>query len=145
MYSSTEEEHLDHLLKVLELLREHQLYARISKCSFMCPELEYLRHIVGRDGLRVDPRKVRAVQTWPTPTEVHKLLAFLGLSNYIAGSYGSCGFAAATPAIPYANVTEAEVLNWCWANGLDKDATEANLAAQIALQKNPVTATGVPW
>ena len=65
--------------------------------------------------------------------------------NYSAGSYGSCGFAAATPAIPYASVTEAEVLNWCWANGVDKDAVEANLAAQIELKKNPVTATGVPW
>ena len=64
---------------------------------------------------------------------------------YSASSYGSCGFAAATPAIPYASVTEAEVLDWCWDNGVDKDATEASLAAQIALQKNPVTAAGVPW
>ena len=65
--------------------------------------------------------------------------------DYTAGSYGTCGFAAATPAIPYASVTEAEVLNWIWANGIDKDATEANLANNIALQKAPVTATGVPW
>ena len=65
--------------------------------------------------------------------------------DYTASSYGTCGFAAATPAIPYASVTEAEVLNWCWADGVDKDAVEASLAAQIALQKNPVTATGVPW
>jgi len=65
--------------------------------------------------------------------------------DYTASSYGSCGFAAATPAIPYASVTEAEVLNWCWANGVDKDAMEANLAAQIAAQKAPVTAAGVPW
>jgi hypothetical protein len=65
--------------------------------------------------------------------------------DYTAGAYGSCGFATATPAIPYASVTEAEVLGWCWANGVDKDATEASLAANIALQKAPVTATGVPW
>jgi hypothetical protein len=65
--------------------------------------------------------------------------------DYTAGSYGTCGFAAATPAIPYASVTEQEVLDWCWANGVDKDATEASLAANIALQKAPVTATGVPW
>jgi hypothetical protein len=38
-----------------------------------------------------------------------------------------------------------EVLDWCWTSGVDKDATEAALAAQIELQKNPVTATGVPW
>jgi len=65
--------------------------------------------------------------------------------DYSASSYGSCNFATATPAIPYASVTEAEVLNWCWANGVDKDAIEANLAANIAAQKNPVTDTGVPW
>jgi len=65
--------------------------------------------------------------------------------DYSASSYGTCGFAAATPAIPYASVTEAEVLNWCWANGVDKDSVEAALAASIDLQKNPVVTTGVPW
>ena len=65
--------------------------------------------------------------------------------DYTAGAYGTCGFAAATPAIPYDQVTMQEVLDWCWANGVDKDATEANLAANIDLQKNPVTAAGVPW
>ena len=65
--------------------------------------------------------------------------------EYTASVYSTCSFAPAEPAIPYASVTEAEVLDWCWANGVDKDATEASLAAQIELQKNPVTATGVPW
>jgi hypothetical protein len=65
--------------------------------------------------------------------------------DYTASSYGTCSFAAATPVIPYASVTMQEVLDWCWANGIDKDATEASLASNIALQKNPVTATGVPW
>jgi hypothetical protein len=65
--------------------------------------------------------------------------------DYIAGSHGPCSFAATTPVIPYASVTEQEVLGWCWTNGVDKDATETSLAAQIEMQKNPVTATGVPW
>jgi hypothetical protein len=64
---------------------------------------------------------------------------------YSASVYSTCSFALATPAIPYASVTEAEVLDWCWASGVDKDATEASLAEQIELQKAPVTATGVPW
>ena len=64
---------------------------------------------------------------------------------YSASAYSTCGFAAATPAIPYASVTESEVLSWIWANGVDKDATEASLAQQIELQKAPVTAAGVPW
>jgi hypothetical protein len=65
--------------------------------------------------------------------------------DYTASIYSTCSFAAATPSIPYADVTMQEVLNWCWNNGVDKDATEAALAANIALQKNPVTATGTPW
>ena len=65
--------------------------------------------------------------------------------DYTASVYSTCGFATATPFIPYASVTEAEVLDWCWANGVDKTATEASLASQIELLKNPVTATGVPW
>ena len=65
--------------------------------------------------------------------------------DYTASAYSTSSWAFGTPTIPYASVTEAEVLNWIWANGIDKDATEANLANSIALQKNPVTATGVPW
>ena len=65
--------------------------------------------------------------------------------EYSVPAYSTCSFALATPAIPYASVTEQEVLDWCWANGVDKQATEDALAANIALQKNPVTATGVPW
>jgi len=65
--------------------------------------------------------------------------------DYTASAYSTCSFANAEPAIPYASVTEQEVLNWCWNNGVDKDATEASLAQQIELLKNPVTATGTPW
>jgi len=64
---------------------------------------------------------------------------------YTASAYSTCSFAAATPSIPYASVTEAEVLDWCWNNGVDKTATEASLQSQIDLLKNPVTAAGTPW
>jgi hypothetical protein len=65
--------------------------------------------------------------------------------DYTASIYSTCSFAAAEPSIPYADVTMQEVLDWCWASGVDKDATEAALAANIADQKAPVTATGTPW
>ena len=65
--------------------------------------------------------------------------------KYSASAYATCSWQPGTPTIPYAQVTMQEVLDWCWASGVDKDATEAALAAQIELQKNPVTATGVPW
>jgi hypothetical protein len=65
--------------------------------------------------------------------------------DYTAAIYATCSWADGTPTIPYAQVTMQEVLDWCWASGVDKTATEAALAQNIALQKNPVTATGTPW
>lgn len=65
--------------------------------------------------------------------------------DYSASIYSTCSWQPGTPTIPYDEVTQQEVLDWCWASGVDKDATEAALAAQIAAQKNPVTAMGTPW
>ena len=65
--------------------------------------------------------------------------------DYTASIYSTCSFAPATPSIPYNSVTEQEVLDWCWGNGVDKDATEVALAAQIEAQRNPVKASGLPW
>jgi len=65
--------------------------------------------------------------------------------GYTASIWSTCSWQPGTPTIPYASVTMQEVLAWCYASGVDKDATEAALAQQIALQKNPVTATGTPW
>ena len=68
--------------------------------------------------------------------------------TYSASSYGTCGFVpdpSASDFTPYADLTESQVLGWCWANGVDKDSIEAGLTASIAEQKNPTTADGVPW
>ena len=65
--------------------------------------------------------------------------------GYTASIWSTCSWADGTPTIPYADVTMQEVLDWCYASGVDKDSTEAALAQQIALQKNPVTAQGTPW
>jgi hypothetical protein len=65
--------------------------------------------------------------------------------DYTASIYSTCSWADGSPTIPYAEVTESEVLQWCWDSGVSKEATEAALAQNIELQKNPVTATGTPW
>ena len=65
--------------------------------------------------------------------------------DYSASIYSTCSWAEGTPTVPYADLTHETVLGWVWANGVDKTATETALAAQIELQKNPVTSTGVPW
>ena len=64
--------------------------------------------------------------------------------EHSASAYATVSWAEGTPTIPYANLTEAEVLSWVW-KSVDKATTEASLAAQIALLKNPVKATGTPW
>jgi hypothetical protein len=64
--------------------------------------------------------------------------------EHSASAYATVSWAEGTPAIPYANLTEATVLAWVW-NAVDKEATEASLAAQIELLKNPVKSSGVPW
>jgi hypothetical protein len=64
--------------------------------------------------------------------------------EHTASAYATCSWADGTPTIAYANLTEATVLGWVW-ESVDKTATEASLAAQIALLKNPVKATGTPW
>jgi hypothetical protein len=66
--------------------------------------------------------------------------------TYNASIYSTCS--VPTPSgtfTPYSQLTQSQVLGWVWANGVDKTAVEANLAAQIALLKNPVTAAGTPW
>ena len=71
----------------------------------------------------------------------------VGDVTYTASSYGTCGFTpdpAAPDFVPYADLTEADVLAWVY-ESVDKDATEAALTANIEEQKNPVTETGLPW
>lgn len=65
--------------------------------------------------------------------------------EHSASVYATCSWSDGTPTVAYADLTQETVLGWIWANGVDKDATEAALAAQIEAKKNPVTATGVPW
>lgn len=65
--------------------------------------------------------------------------------DYSASIVNTCSWSEGTATIPYASLTKETVLGWIWANGVDKDAVEASLAAQIAEQKAPVKATGVPW
>jgi hypothetical protein len=65
--------------------------------------------------------------------------------EHSASIYSTCGWSDGTVNTPYADLTQETVLGWVWANGVDKEATETALAAQIEAKKNPVTASGKPW
>ena len=64
VYSKIKEEHEQHLIMVLQVLREHQLYAKLSKCSFYQKQIHYLGHIISEEGIDVDSEKVEAIREW---------------------------------------------------------------------------------
>jgi hypothetical protein len=70
IFSKNEEEHDEHLHLVLQMLRENQLYAKLSKCEFWLKEVSFLGHIISEGGISVDPSKVKSVLSWNTPHKV---------------------------------------------------------------------------
>jgi hypothetical protein len=82
VYSKSEEEHEQHLRMVLQVLREHQLYAKLSKYSFYQRKIHYLGHIVSEEGIIMDPEKVEAIREWSSPRNVAEVRSFMGLAGY---------------------------------------------------------------
>ena len=82
IYSQSEREHEDHLRIRLQLLRDHQLYAKFSKCKFWITEVRFLRQVVLPSGVSVDLEKVEAVMSWERPKLVFEIRSFLGLAGY---------------------------------------------------------------
>src|SRR4051812_20177884 len=82
IYSKTDEEHAGHLRLVLEKLREHQLYAKYSKCEFWLPKVTYLGHVISKDGIAVNPERIQAILDWTPPKTVKQVRSFLGLASY---------------------------------------------------------------
>nr|ADB85355.1 putative retrotransposon protein [Phyllostachys edulis] len=82
VYSKSEEEHAEHLRLILEKLREHQLYAKFSKCDFWKKEVDFLGHVMTAAGVAVDPGKEKAILHWEQPKTVTQICNFLGLAGY---------------------------------------------------------------
>jgi hypothetical protein len=82
IYSKSEEEHAKHLRIVLTRLREHQLYAKFSKCAFWLEEIQFLEHVLSANVIAVDPSKVKDILEWKLSTTVHQVRSFLGLAGY---------------------------------------------------------------
>ena len=82
VYSKNEEDHKEHLPFVLGRLREHQLYAKFSKCEFWLKEVGFLGHVISGEGIVVDPTKVVTVTNWEAPTSVGEIRSFLRLAGY---------------------------------------------------------------
>src|SRR6478672_8697654 len=118
VFSKTEAEHQAHLRIVLDLLRQERFYVCKAKSMFAQTEVRYLGHIVDCEGIRPDPKKVEAVQSWPVPKNVSDVRSFLGLCNYFRrfmDHYSSI-------AVPLTNLTKKSV-GWNW-TGRCQDAFE---------------------
>lgn len=73
IFSTTMDEHLGHLRDVLLALRRDKLFVAKQKCEFGASEILFLGYVVSAKGLRVDPHKVDAVASWPTPSTISEV------------------------------------------------------------------------
>ena len=130
LVSSTDEEsHLRALEEVLSRLEKHGFKLKLEKCEFLLKSIEYLGHVVSKDGIQPVPTKVEAIVNAPTPTNVQQLRLFLGLTNY----YGKFIQNLATLLHPLHNLLQASRA-WKW-------STECAKAFQAA--KDKIISAGV--
>ncbi|XP_062093441.1 uncharacterized protein LOC133799440 [Humulus lupulus] len=108
IYSSNEEEHVTHLKQVLQLLREHTFFAKLSKCQFFQRTIEYLGHFISSNGVQADPSKVAAIVNWPIPRTLKQLRGFLGLT----GCYRRFVAHYATIAAPLTELLKRDSFVW---------------------------------
>jgi hypothetical protein len=82
VYGNSMEEHVEHLQKVFQRLRENKLYAKFEKCKFGVTEVDFLGHRITQEGLKMDDHKLKAILDWEPPRLVPTLRSFLGLAPY---------------------------------------------------------------
>lgn len=82
VYSPCLEKHLEQLQTVLQTLRDNQFFAKKSKCAFGMDHMNYLGHVISKDGVATDPSKIQAMIDWPVPKSLKALRGFLGLIGY---------------------------------------------------------------
>lgn len=82
IFNKDEFEHLQHLRQVLQVLKENQLYMNRQKCLFIATSIHFLGYIIRSDGLKVDPIKIKVIQTWPQSQSFTNIRSFHGLANF---------------------------------------------------------------
>jgi len=82
VFSKDEESHVRHLETVLSRLQENKLYVSPKKCDFMKTEIDFLGMVVGKEGIRVNPKKVEVLRTWPKPKTLTEVRSFMGLLQF---------------------------------------------------------------
>ena len=81
IHAKTKEEHEEHLRIFLQTLRDHQLYAKYSKCEYYHSQVQYMGHVISKEGIIVDPEKIKAIMDWPLPKYVSYIQSFMGITG----------------------------------------------------------------
>ena len=82
IYSKTKEEHDEHLQLILQVLREHKLYTKFSKYKFYNYKIQYLGHVISKEGISLDPGNIRAIMECHIPKYVLDVWSFMGITGY---------------------------------------------------------------
>ena len=82
IYSANQQDHEEHLRKVLGKLKEHQLFAKANKCEILKTSIEFLVEQIYRGGMTPTEAKLKAVRDWATPQDIKGVRSFLGFANY---------------------------------------------------------------
>ncbi|GJU73370.1 putative reverse transcriptase domain-containing protein [Tanacetum coccineum] len=82
IYSKSRKEHEGHLKLILRLLKKEELYAKFSKCEFWLSKVQFLGHVIDREGIHVDPAKIESIKDWASPKTPTEIRQFLGLAGY---------------------------------------------------------------
>jgi hypothetical protein len=130
VYSQDLEQHVGHLEIVLQVLLQHQLFAKLSKCVFAVQEVEYLGHIISGQEVQTDPKKTAAMIAWPIPKSIKALRGFLGLTGYYRKFIKGYGQIAS----PLTSLLKKDAFRW---NGTATDAFEK---LKVAVSQPPVLA-----
>lgn len=129
VFSDTMEGHVERLRDVFRRLDDAGLSLKIGKCHFASSSVNYLGHVIGNEGIRPEPAKIEAVQSFPVPTCVKELQSFLGLANYYRRFVN--GFASI--AKPLTNLLKkGRAFNW------NDECGEAMNTLKASLTRTPV-------
>lgn len=130
IYRVNLQDHVGHLQQVFDTMVTHSLLAKQSKCAFGVSRVEYLGHFITVEGVSTDPRKIEAVQQWPTPTTLKQLRGFLGLAGYYRKFIRGYGLISR----PLTDLLKKDGFLW------NAKAADAFAALKLALTSAPVLA-----
>ncbi|QRV83882.1 Retrotransposable element Tf2 protein [Ceratobasidium sp. AG-Ba] len=82
IFSEKEEDHAEHVKEVLKILRENNLYAKLSKCEFFVKEVIFLGLVITPEGISMEEEKIKAIMEWSAPRKIKEVQAFLGFVNF---------------------------------------------------------------